>query len=161
MVNFKTETTMTNNIRQALETEDQFIISVVNEILTKKYEKSHNTMLESYAKQIIKRFIIIFPHLSAKLKNNNFKKNNQRALLIEACSTLSVKEIIELIDSYKSSKTTKTIYRAINTLMLGIPDYLVKVILGLAFDLDLTNLTKEQEDIFHRAIPYVTLLSPN
>ena len=117
-------------------------------------------MLESFAKQLIKKFITTFPHLSAKLKNNNFKKDSQKVLLIEACNSLSVREIVELVDSYKSTKTTKFIYGAINTLMLGTPDYFSKVVLGLAFDLDFTNLRKEQEEVLHRIIPYITLLAP-
>lgn len=53
--------TMTNNIKQALELEDQFVINVVNEILAKEYKSSQNAMLESFAKQLIKKFITTFP----------------------------------------------------------------------------------------------------
>ena len=35
--------TMTNNIKQALELEDQFVINVVNEILAKEYKSSYKS----------------------------------------------------------------------------------------------------------------------
>jgi hypothetical protein len=155
------------NVKQALTTESDFVINLVNDTLDKIYleYKFNNSdkfkVVESFfnglAETMIKRFIKLFPNLNQDLLAKAYR-TDKRVHLQESVNNLTSTQVTELVDSLHSHGFKKFLFEVLHFATLGLLDKAVKATYSWLFDCDLNNLSSEQEIQFTRVLAYLTLL---